>query len=61
MSAPHFSTFFILVLGLGFIQLTIKLSLFFNFTSDFNQLSRHSSTPFAKWLLAANLFNLTPN
>jgi hypothetical protein len=52
MSSPDFSAFFILFLDLGFMQfdpqLTNKLSIFFNVTSDFNQLSLHSLTPFAK-------------
>jgi hypothetical protein len=42
-------------------QLTNKLSIFFNFTSNFNQLSPHSLTPFVKWSLTVNLFNLTFN
>ena len=61
----NFSVFFILVLSLGFMQfnsqLTIKLSIFFNFTPDFHQLGPHSSVPFADWSLAVNFFNLTPN
>jgi len=65
MSSPDFSAFFILFLDLGFMQfdpqLTNKLSIFFNFTSNFNQLSPHSLTPFAKWSLTVNLFNLTLN
>jgi hypothetical protein len=65
ISAPNFSAFFILVFGLGFIQfdpqLTIQLSIFFNFTSDFNQLSSLSSTSFSKWSLAVNFFNLALN
>jgi len=65
ISAPNFSTFFILVFGLGFIQfdpqLTIQLPIFFNFTSDFNQLSSLSSTSFSKWSLAINFFNLALN
>jgi len=56
---------FILVLGLGFMQfdpqLTIKLSIFFNFTPDLNQFGPHSSVPFSKWSLAANFFNLALN
>jgi hypothetical protein len=62
---PNSNAFFKLDLGPGFIQfdpqLTIKLLIFFNFTSNFNQLSPHSSTPFATWSLAANFFNLALN
>jgi hypothetical protein len=40
ISALDFSAFFTLIMGFGFMQfdpkLTIKLSIFFNFTSNFN-------------------------
>jgi hypothetical protein len=62
MSTLNFNAFFILVLGLGFMQfdpqLTFKLLIFFNFTPDFNQLNPNSLAPFAKWSLATNFINL---
>jgi hypothetical protein len=64
-SASNCNIFFSLVIDLRFMQfdprLTIKLSIFFNFTSDFNQLGPHSLSPFLNLSLAANFFNLTPN
>jgi hypothetical protein len=42
-------------------QLTIKLSILFNFTLDFNQLGPHSSAPFIERSFAAKKFNLIPN
>jgi len=50
MSALNFNDFFILVIGFGFMQfdpqLTIKLSILFNFILDFKKLGPHTSPPF---------------
>jgi hypothetical protein len=43
------------------LQLSIKLSVLFNFILDFNQLGCHSSMSFTKWSLAVNFFNLALN
>jgi hypothetical protein len=65
MLALDFNAFFILVLGLWFMQFdpqsTIKLLILFNFTPNFNQLGPQGSTPFAKKFLAVNFFNLAFN
>jgi len=65
MSALDFNTFFIFVIVHGFLQfylqLAIKLSIFFNFTYDFNQLSPYNSMSFSKWSLIVNFFNLAFN
>jgi len=52
MLAPNFNASFIYVIGLGFMQfkpqLTIKLSILFDFIPDFNKLSSYNLVFFAK-------------
>jgi hypothetical protein len=65
ISASDFNVFLIFLFDLEFMQidpkLTIKLLIFFNFTSDFIQFYPHSAAPFTYRFLAMNFFNLALN
>jgi hypothetical protein len=64
ISAPNFSAFFILVFGLGFIQfdpqLTIQLSIFFQFHLWFQSIESLEFNVFFKMVLGCKFLQFSP-